>query len=56
VTSFDLPPEQLLAYRGRSPRPGDHTRYWAQALAELDAVDPAVSLVAHPPALGDQPW
>jgi cephalosporin-C deacetylase len=53
VTSFDLPAGQLPGYRGRNPRPEDHTRYWAQALAELDAVDPAVSLVAHPhPAAG----
>ena len=53
MTSFDLPPEQLRGYRGRNPRPEDHTRYWADALAELDTVDPAVELVPHPhPATG----
>jgi cephalosporin-C deacetylase len=53
VTSFDLPADQLPGYRGRNPRPDDHSSYWAQGLAELDAVDPAVSLVAHPhPATG----
>ncbi len=53
MTSFDLRPDQLPGYPGRNPRPEDHGRYWAGALAELDTVDPAVSLVAHPhPATG----
>jgi cephalosporin-C deacetylase len=53
MTSFDLPPDQLPGYPGRNPRPDDHTRYWAEGLAELDAVDPAVSLIPHPyPAAG----
>lgn len=53
MTSFDLPADQLPSYRGRNPRPADHASYWAQGLAELDALDPAVSLVAHPhPAAG----
>jgi len=53
VTSFDLPPEQLPGYPGRNPRPADHARYWDAGLAELDSVDPALSLVAHPhPATG----
>ena len=53
MTSFDLPPGEFLQYPGRNPRPEDHASYWAQALAELDAVDPVVSLVAHPhPATG----
>src|ERR1700759_2361183 len=52
-THFELPPEQPPASPGRNPRPADHPRYWAEALAELDTVDPAVSLVAHPyPAAG----
>jgi cephalosporin-C deacetylase len=53
VTSFDLSPDQLPGYRGRNPRPDDHPRYWAEALAELDQVDPGVSLVPRPhPAAG----
>jgi cephalosporin-C deacetylase len=53
VTSFDLPPEQLPSYRGRNPRPDDHPDYWAGGLAELDPVDPEVSLVPYEyPAAG----
>jgi cephalosporin-C deacetylase len=53
VTSFDLSPSQLPNYQGRNPRPDDHTGYWADGLAELDRVDPGISLVPHPhPARG----
>ena len=41
---FDLPPEKLIEYQGRNPRPADHDAYWARALAALDATDPAVTL------------
>lgn len=35
---FDLPLEELRHYAGRNPRPDDLDAYWAEALAELDAV------------------
>ena len=53
MTSFDLPPDQLPGYPGRNPRPADHAGFWAESLAELDRVDPEVSLVPHShPAAG----
>ncbi|CAM3889826.1 alpha/beta fold hydrolase [Alkalicoccus chagannorensis] len=33
---IDLPLEQLYTYRGRSPEPDDFSRFWTEALAELD--------------------
>ncbi len=47
---FDLPVADLPDYRGRNPRPDDFDAYWADALRELDAVDPEVTLtpVDHP--------
>ena len=41
---FDLPLAELHTYRGRNPRPADFDAYWERALAELDAVAPAVQL------------
>lgn len=38
---IDMPLEELRAYAGRNPRPADFDAYWAAALAELDATDPA---------------
>ena len=35
---FDLPLDELWHYTGRNPRPDDLDEYWAEALAELDAV------------------
>lgn len=43
----DLPLEKLREYPGRNPRPDDFDAYWASALAELDATDPAPELVRH---------
>lgn len=40
----DLPLDQLRTYRGTNPRPQDFDTYWAQALAELDGVDPLPQL------------
>ena len=37
--TFDLPWEKLSTYAGRSPRPADFDRYWANALQELRGVD-----------------
>ena len=42
----DMPLEQLLRYRGSSPCPQDFDRYWKESLAELDEVDPAISLTS----------
>jgi cephalosporin-C deacetylase len=48
---LDLPLDQLLAYRGRTPRPEDFDAYWATALAELDRTPPAPELTP-----GDFAW
>ena len=45
---FDLPLDELRAYRGRNPKPADFDAYWARALAELDATPPDVDLQPHP--------
>jgi cephalosporin-C deacetylase len=37
---IDLPRSKLSSYEGRNPRPADFDRYWSEALAELDKVDP----------------
>lgn len=44
--SFDLPFDRLLAYPGTNPRPEDFDTYWSRGLAEMRALDPAVSLEA----------
>ena len=44
----DLPLDALHAYAGRNPRPEDFDAYWARALAELDATDPAPVLTPVP--------
>ncbi len=41
---IDLPLEQLKTYTGRTPRPETFDAYWQEAMAELRAVDPAISL------------
>src|SRR5688500_15281829 len=41
---IDLPLPELLAYRGRNPRPNDFDAYWDAALRELDATDPKPEL------------
>lgn len=41
---FEMPDEELRTYLGTNPRPADFDDYWARALAELDAVDPAPTL------------
>jgi len=45
MPAFDYPIEELKTYRGINPRPDDFDAYWAEAIAELDAVDPQVELV-----------
>ncbi len=55
MPAFDLPLDELRTYTGRNPRPDDHAAYWADALAELEAVDSDVRLepVAHPSPLAE---
>jgi len=42
---IDKPLAELREYRGLNPRPADFDAYWAQALLELDATDPAPEFV-----------
>ena len=42
---IDKPLEELKVYRGLTPAPADFDAYWAEALRELDATDPAAELV-----------
>lgn len=42
---IDMPLAQLRDYTGRNPRPADFDSYWADALRELDAIDPQAELV-----------
>jgi cephalosporin-C deacetylase len=44
---IDKPLAELRTYRGLNPRPADFDAYWAEALAELDATDPAPELVSR---------
>ncbi len=43
---FDLPVTELYTYQGTNPKPADFDAYWDRALAEVNAVEPNVSL--HP--------
>jgi len=45
MPAIDKPLAELLQYNGRNPRPADFDAYWAEALAELDVVDPAPELM-----------
>ncbi|MDR1654448.1 MAG: acetylxylan esterase [Treponema sp.] len=37
----DLKPKELFSYQGRNPRPVDFDGYWAQAMGELEGLDPS---------------
>lgn len=41
---FEMPLEELRAYRGRNPKPADFDAYWEAALAEARALDPEPQL------------
>jgi cephalosporin-C deacetylase len=43
--TFDLPIEELRAYRGKNPRPADFDSFWYNSLAEMQSIDPKVELV-----------
>ena len=45
---FEMPLEELRAYRGRNPKPSDFDEYWDRALRELDSTPPQPELVPHP--------
>ena len=45
---LDMPLAELRTYTGCSPRPDDFDEYWARALAELDAADPAPEFIPGP--------
>ena len=44
---FEMPLEELRAYRGRNPRPDDFDEYWDAALEEMRGVEAHVELVPH---------
>ncbi len=44
----DKPLHELREYYGISPKPGDFDSYWAAALAEVEATDPAPVLESSP--------
>ncbi len=44
---FEMPLEQLKAYRGTNPRPDDLDEYWDRALQEMRALDPEIELIPH---------
>ncbi|PTX95812.1 acetylxylan esterase [Opitutus sp. ER46] len=44
---IDKPLPELRRYRGRNPRPADFTRYWREALRELDATPVQPELVPN---------
>ncbi len=41
----DMPLEELRVYRGINPKPADFDAYWAEGLAEMNAVDADVKFV-----------
>ena len=41
---IDMSLEKLYEYKGVNPRPDDFDEFWAKALAELDTVDPKITL------------
>ncbi len=43
---FDMPLERLYEYQGVNPRPDDFDTFWDRSLAEMQAIDPEVELVA----------
>jgi len=43
--TFDMPYEDLKTYQGINPKPDDFDSYWADALQEMQAVDPNVDLI-----------
>jgi cephalosporin-C deacetylase len=45
---IDKPLSELRSYMGINPRPEDFDDYWADAIKEMDAVDPQVELRAAP--------
>ncbi len=44
---IDKPLAELKKYRGINPRPADFDAYWRESLAELDALDPHITLIPN---------
>lgn len=44
----DMPLEELRTYQGTNPRPLDFDAYWARAIAEMESVEPNVTLKPSP--------
>ncbi|MCL6589583.1 MAG: acetylxylan esterase [Firmicutes bacterium] len=42
---FEMPLSELEKYQGRNPRPSDFDQYWEEALQEMRATDPCLTLV-----------
>jgi cephalosporin-C deacetylase len=45
---FEMPHDELVAYKGRNPKPSDFDEYWDRALKELEATPAQVELRPHP--------
>lgn len=43
--TFDFPFDELIKYQGMNPRPVNFDEYWANALQEMNAIDPKVQMV-----------
>ncbi|ATC66247.1 acetylesterase [Nibricoccus aquaticus] len=44
---IDKPLAELKKYRGLNPRPTNFDAYWRESLAELDALDPQITLIPN---------
>ena len=40
----DMPIRELEQYNGMNPRPADHDAYWDNAIAEMKAIDPQITM------------
>ena len=41
---IDMPLEKLKEYKGINPRPADFDKYWDESIAEMNALDPEVTI------------
>lgn len=46
MPTFEMPFAELEEYQGCNPRPADFDQYWDNAIQEMKAVDPCVTLVS----------
>lgn len=52
----DLPLDQLNAYAGRNPRPGDFDEYWASAMAEVASLNASFEFTEIECPIPDAQW